>query len=197
MGTGFAESDNIDYFCDLKAFFMEKKTIWDLGRVNIEGFKHSAKMGLTVVLDNVRSLNNIGAIFRTCDAFAVERIMLCGISATPPSSEIHKTALGAEDSVDWEYFATTAECVARLKDEGVTLCALEQVKGSIELQDFIPDPTQRYALVLGHEVNGVAQEVVDECDVCLEIPQRGTKHSLNVSVSGGIAIWHFFSKLMA
>lgn len=174
---------------------MEKKTIWDLQRVDIRQFQRREKMHLTVVLDNVRSLNNIGAIFRTCDAFAVERIMLCGISACPPSPEIHKTALGAEDSVAWTYFPTTAEALAALQFDGYTLCCLEQVKGSIELQDFPPQPGRRYALVLGHEVNGVDQSIVNQCDVCLEIPQRGTKHSLNVSVSAGIAIWHFFNHI--
>lgn len=172
---------------------MEKKTIWDLHRVDVEHFRRQSKMRLTVVLDNVRSLNNIGAIFRTCDAFAVERIMLCGISACPPSPEIHKTALGAEESVEWSYCSSTEECVSSLQRDGYTICCLEQVKGSVELQDFRPQQGRRYALVLGHEVNGVAQSVVNQCDVCLEIPQRGTKHSLNVSVSGGIAIWHFFS----
>lgn len=147
------------------------------------------------MLDNVRSLNNIGAIFRTCDAFAVERIALCGITACPPAPEIHKTALGAEESVEWVYFSSTEECVESLQHEGYTLCCLEQVKGSIELQDFLPQRGRRYALVLGHEVNGVAQNIVNQCDICLEIPQRGTKHSLNVSVSGGIAIWHFFTHL--
>ncbi|MBD5300577.1 MAG: RNA methyltransferase [Bacteroides sp.] len=175
---------------------MEKKTIRDLHRVDIEHFRRQPKMSLTVVLDNVRSLNNIGSIFRTCDAFAVERIMLCGISACPPSPEIHKTALGAEDSVSWEYYTDTYSCIEALQHEGYTLCCLEQVKGSIELQDFMPQKGRRYAIVLGHEVDGVSQEIVNQCDVCLEIPQRGTKHSLNVSVSGGIAIWHFFSCLM-
>lgn len=174
---------------------MEKKTIWDLNRVDLEQYRSQSKMRLTVVLDNVRSLNNIGAIFRTCDAFAVERIMLCGISACPPSPEIHKTALGAEESVNWTYFPSTADCVDALVADGYTLCCLEQVKGSVELQDFVPSPDRRYALILGHEVNGVDQSVVDRCDICLEIPQRGTKHSLNVSVSGGIAIWHFFTAL--
>lgn len=126
-------------------------------------------MSLTIVLDNVRSLNNIGAIFRTCDAFAVERLMLCGISACPPSREIHKTALGAEDSVSWQYFPDTYSCIESLQREGYTLCCLEQVKGSIELQEFTPQPGRRYALVLGHEVEGVAQEIVNQCDVCLEI----------------------------
>lgn len=174
---------------------MEKKTIRDLNRTDIEHFRRQPKMMLTVVLDNVRSLNNIGSIFRTCDAFAVERIVLCGISACPPSPEIHKTALGAEDSVAWQYSPTTAECIEQLQREAYTICCLEQVKGSIELQDFTPQTGRRYALVLGHEVEGVAQEIVNQCDLCLEIPQRGTKHSLNVSVSGGIAIWHFFSHI--
>ena len=174
---------------------MEKKSIWDLNRVDVEHYRRQPKMRLTIVLDNVRSLNNIGAIFRTCDAFAVERILLCGISACPPSPEIHKTALGAEDSVEWGYFSDTRECIGALQRDGYTLCCLEQVKGSIELQEFLPQSGRRYALVLGHEVNGVDQEIVNQCDVCLEIPQRGTKHSLNVSVSGGIAIWHFFTHL--
>lgn len=174
---------------------MEKKTIRDLARTDIEHYRRQPKMRLTVVLDNVRSLNNIGAIFRTCDAFAVERIELCGITAVPPSPEIHKTALGAEDSVAWRYHESTLACVDTLQREGYTLCCLEQVKGSIELQDFTPQPGRRYALVAGHEVNGVDQEVVNLCDVCLEIPQLGTKHSLNVSVSAGIAIWHFFTRL--
>ncbi len=171
---------------------MEKKTIFDLNRVDVARFRRQEKMHLTVVLDNVRSLNNIGSIFRTCDAFAVERLALCGICACPPSPEIHKTALGAEDSVEWVYFPTTEQCIESLQRDGYTICCLEQVKGSILLQDFNPQPGRRYALILGHEVDGVAQNVVNQCDICLEIPQKGTKHSLNVSVSGGIAIWHFF-----
>lgn len=153
-------------------------------------------MKLTVVLDNVRSLNNIGSIFRTSDAFAVESIVLCGISATPPSPEIHKTALGAEDSVAWIYSPDTVSALSRLKDDGYQLCCLEQVKDSVCLQDFKPEPECRYALVVGHEVNGVDPAVVDFCDVCLEIPQLGTKHSLNVAVSTGVALWHFFENLM-
>lgn len=171
---------------------MEKKTIWDLQRMSVAEFKRSDKIPLVVVVDNVRSLNNIGSLFRTCDGFAVERIVLCGISAVPPSPEIHKTALGAEDSVDWQYFADTLDALSQLRDAGYTICTLEQVKGSVELQDFRPEPGKRYALVVGNEVDGVAPEVVDFCDVCLEIPQRGTKHSLNVTVSAAIAIWHFF-----
>lgn len=175
---------------------MKKKTIWDMNRATVDEFRASAKLPLTVVLDNVRSLNNIGSIFRSCDGFAVERLVLCGISQTPPSAEIHKTALGAEESVAWEYAADTLEAVARLKAEGYTVCCLEQVMGSVMLQDFEPQAGVKYAFIAGHEVDGVAQAVVDACDVCLEIPQSGTKHSLNVAVSTGIAIWHFYSKLI-
>lgn len=174
---------------------MKKKTIWDMGRLSVEEFREAPKLSLTVVLDNVRSLNNIGSIFRTCDAFAVERLLLCGISQTPPSAEIHKTALGAEESVDWRYYATTGEAVDALKTEGYTVCCLEQVKGSVSLEKFIPEAGRRYAFIAGHEVDGVAQDIVDRCDLCLEIPQSGTKHSLNVAVSSGIAIWHFYSHL--
>lgn len=174
---------------------MEKKTIFDLGRDTVEQYRARRKLPLTVVLDNVRSLNNIGAIFRTSDAFLVDRIFLCGITASPPSPEIHKTALGAEDSVAWEYFESTIDAVERLRREGYTVCALEQVKGSVELDRFSPDRSGRYAIIAGHEVHGVDPQVVDTCDVCLEIPQFGTKHSLNVSVSTGIAIWHLFNAL--
>lgn len=174
---------------------MEKKTIWDLGRDSVEVFRSKKKLPITVVLDNVRSLNNIGSIFRTSDAFMVGRIMLCGITATPPSAEIHKTALGAEDSVSWEYYADTTAAIGALKAEGTTVCVLEQVKESVMLQDFRPDPSGSYAIVVGHEVHGVDQKVVDMADVCLEIPQCGTKHSLNVAVSAGLAIWHFFCAL--
>ena len=149
-----------------------------------------------VVLDNIRSLNNVGSVFRTADAFLVEKIMLCGITATPPNNEIHKTALGAEDSVEWQYFESTIDCVNALKASGYTICCLEQVKDSVALQDFVVERGKKYAIVLGNEVNGVEQAVVDACDVCIEIPQCGTKHSLNVSVSGGIAIWHFFKALL-
>ncbi len=174
---------------------MKKKTIREMNRLSTEEFRTAPKLPLTVVLDNVRSLNNIGSIFRSCDAFAVERIILCGISQTPPSPEIHKTALGAEESVDWEYCAQTIDAVARLKQEGYTVCCLEQAEGSVELGEFCPDASRKYAFIAGHEVDGVAQEVVDACDLCLEIPQCGTKHSLNVAVCTGITIWHFFSHL--
>ncbi len=174
---------------------MEKKTIWDLQRDSVEEYKGKGKLPLVIVLDNVRSLNNVGSVFRTCDAFLVEKIMLCGITATPPSPEIHKTALGAEDSVAWEYFPTTDECIDRLKADGYIVCSLEQVKESVALQDFVPEQGCAYAIVFGNEVNGVDQSVVDKSDYCIEIPQCGTKHSLNVSVSGGIAIWHFFKAM--
>ena len=149
------------------------------------------------MLDNIRSLNNIGSVFRTSDAFLVDSIMLCGITAVPPSPEIHKTALGAEMSVRWEYFPDTMECVRELHRRGFKVCVLEQVKESVRLNDFRPVAGEKYAIVAGHEVHGVDPDVVNAADVCLEIPQFGTKHSLNVSVSTGIAIWHFFSALHA
>ncbi len=171
---------------------MKKKTIWDLDRVDVATFKLQPKIGLTVVLDNVRSLNNIGSIFRTADGMMAERLVLCGISQTPPSSEIHKTALGAEDSVDWEYFEDTLEAVKSLKERGYTVCCLEQVDGSVSLEAFEVDVNREYAVVVGHEVDGVSQAVVDACDCCIEIPQHGTKHSLNVSISAALAMWHFY-----
>ena len=174
---------------------MEKKTIRDMGRDTIEQLKARKKIPVTVVLDNVRSLNNIGAIFRTCDAFAVEGVALCGVSGTPPSPEIHKTALGAENSVDWRYFATTAEAVDTLRAEGHAIICLEQVKGSVSLNDFRAEKGLRYALVAGNEVDGVGQEIVDMADSCIEIPQSGTKHSLNVSVSTAVALWEFYKQL--
>ena len=174
----------------------KKKTIWDLHRLTTEEFKQSPKLPIAAVLDNVRSLSNVGAILRTCDAFAAEKVMLCGVTGTPPSPEIHKTALGAEDSVDWQYFNNTLDALKALKAEGYTICALEQVAHSISLEKFNPEPGKKYAIVAGHEVNGVAQEVVDAADICLEIPQRGTKHSLNVSVSAAVALWHIYSRII-
>ena len=172
---------------------MEKKTIWDMGRLTVEEYRRAAKMPLVVVLDNVRSLNNIGSLFRTADCFAASGIALCGISATPPSVEIHKTALGAEDSVAWRYYGTTAEAIADLRSRGFTVVCLEQVKGSVALQDFVPLAGKSYALVLGNEVDGVDPAIVDSADIWLEIPQSGTKHSLNVTVSAALALWHFYS----
>jgi tRNA G18 (ribose-2'-O)-methylase SpoU len=174
---------------------MDKKTIWDLHRDSVADYRAKAKLPIAVVLDNVRSLNNIGSIFRTSDAFLVERIALCGITATPPSPEIHKTALGAEDSVAWQYYADTLDALEALRADGYTICVLEQVKGSVDLRRFKPADGGKYAIVAGHEVEGVAQAVVDAADVCLEIPQHGTKHSLNVAVSTGLAIWHFFEAM--
>ncbi len=174
---------------------MKKKTIWELERDSVDQYKVKSKLPIVVVLDNIRSLNNVGAIFRTSDAFLVEKIILCGITATPPSPEIHKTALGAEESVDWVFYENTIDAVAHLKESGYTICCLEQVKGSVELQEFQVKQGESYAIILGNEVAGVDQQVVDQADYCLEIPQCGTKHSLNVSVSAGIAIWHFFDSL--
>lgn len=173
-----------------------KKTIWDLHRMSVGQFHEAPKMPLAVVLDNVRSLSNVGAVLRTCDAFAVDRVYLCGVTGCPPSPEIHKTALGAEDSVDWRHCDSTLDALAELKRDGYTVCVLEQVERSVSLEEFVPEEGHRYAIVAGHEVNGVAQEVVDAADVCLEIPQLGTKHSLNVSVSVGIALWQLFSRLL-
>ena len=172
---------------------MEKKTIWDMCRPTVEEYRRAAKMPVVVVLDNVRSLNNIGSLFRTADCFAVSGIALCGISATPPSVEIHKTALGAEDSVDWHYYPTTAEAIADLRSRGFSIVCLEQVKGSIALQDFRPDADTSYAIVVGNEVDGIHPAIVDDADIWLEIPQSGIKHSLNVTVSAAVALWHFYS----
>ncbi len=172
---------------------MQKKTIWDLHRVSIEEYKGIEKEPIVVVVDNVRSLNNIGSLFRTADGFGLEGIILCGISATPPSPEIHKTALGAEDSVNWRYFPSTLEAIAWLKDNGYVICCLEQVQGSTMLQDFHREPGKKYALVIGNEVDGVDPAVVDSSDIFLEIPQRGTKHSLNVTISAGVALWQMLT----
>lgn len=168
----------------------------DLGRISAEDFRQKDKFPIAVVLDNVRSLNNIGSIFRSSDAFSVDRICLCGITATPPSVEIHKTALGAENSVAWKHFATTAEALDELKADGWTLCAVEQAEESVSLEQFRPARGCKYAIVLGHEVYGVEQSVVDACDMTLEIPQFGTKHSLNVAVTAGILLWHLASNLL-
>ena len=170
---------------------MQKKTIWEMGRDTLEEFRAKVKMPVVVVADNVRSLNNIGSIFRTSDGFAAA-VALCGISATPPSPEIHKTALGAEESVAWRYFATTAEAVATLRAEGYTIACLELVNGSVSLADFVPAPGAKYALVVGNEVDGIDQAIVDGADLCIEIPQSGTKHSLNVAVSTSVALWEFY-----
>jgi tRNA G18 (ribose-2'-O)-methylase SpoU len=174
---------------------MRKLKITELCRLTPEQYKTSAKTPLVVVLDHVRSLNNVGSIFRTADAFRLEAVYLCGITATPPNPEIHKTALGAEETVEWHYYKETLAAVHALKQKGYELCIAEQAEGSISLDRLTLNRNKKYALLLGHEVKGVQQAVIDECDYCIESPQFGTKHSLNVSVAGGILIWEFFKQL--
>lgn len=168
---------------------MKKLTIEEMGRISVAEFKASAKTPLILVSDNVRSLNNIGSFFRTADAFRLQGIWLCGISGTPPSAEIHKTALGAEESVDWRYFEDTLDAVAALKADGYEVWALEQAHDSVMLEDFTVSPDAKIALVVGNEIKGVRQDVIDVCSGCIEIPQYGTKHSLNVSVAAGITLY--------
>ena len=163
----------------------------ELGRVSPQQYKNLPESGLVLVLDNIRSAHNVGSAFRSGDSFKADKVWLCGICACPPSAEIHKTALGAEDSLPWEKVEDTLEAVRRLKAEGYTVVAAEQTAESVMLNEFRPEPGRKYALVFGNEVSGVRQDVVDECDFCLEIPQFGTKHSLNVSVSIGVILWHF------
>lgn len=172
-----------------------KLTGVELGRMTPETYSSAPESGMVVVLDNIRSAHNVGSVFRSCDAFHADRLLLCGICAVPPSAEIHKTALGAENSVPWEYFRSTSECLEMLKGEGYTLLCLEQTEKSISLETFTPLPGQKYALILGNEVDGVQQDVVDASDYSLEIPQFGTKHSLNVSVAAGIALWQLHTGL--
>ena len=207
---------------------MQKTTILEMNRLTVDEFHEARKIPLIVVLDDVRSLHNVGSVFRTADAFRVAAIYICGITATPDevkdvdgtvikecslkaSQEIHKTALGAEESVSWRYFKDAKDAVEALKNDGFTVLAVEQCHGSTMLQEFVPNPVLQtqdtselyapslkdgYAVILGNEVKGVHQEVVDMCDGCLEIPQYGTKHSLNVSVTAGIVIWHFAQQLI-
>lgn len=169
----------------------------EMQRLSVEEFQASEKMPFVVVLDDVRSMHNVGSVFRTCDAFRAEGVYLCGITARPPQNEIHKTALGAEESVEWQYFQDAKEAVHQLHAQGYTVYAIEQCEGSTKLpcQDII-QPGGRYAVVMGNEVHGVHQEVIDLCDGCLEIPQYGTKHSMNVSVTAGIIIWEFAKRLI-
>ncbi|MDA7798755.1 RNA methyltransferase [Flavobacteriaceae bacterium] len=166
----------------------------ELGRISVSAFKKTTKTPIIVVLDNIRSLNNVGAVFRTSDAFLIEKIYLCGITATPPHREIHKTALGATESVDWEYKENTLALVNELKAQGVVVAAIEQVENSVMLDEFSLDATKKIAIVLGNEVKGVQQEVVSAADYCVEIPQKGTKHSLNISVSCGVVLWDLYQK---
>lgn len=166
----------------------------ELERLTGDEFKKSRKNRFAIVLDNVRSMHNVGSAFRTADAFRAEKIVICGISATPPSPEIHKVALGAEFTVDWEYFRNTEDALTDLKEKGYTTVAVEQAENSVSLEKFIPEDGKKYAFIFGHEVKGVAQKAVDAADIVLEIPQFGTKHSLNVSVSLGVVMWDFVSK---
>lgn len=163
----------------------------ELGRMTPEEYRQRPGSGAVVVLDNIRSAHNVGSAFRTCDCFGMDKLWLCGICAVPPSAEIHKTGLGAEESVPWEYCGSTLEVIGRLREEGYTIVSVEQTVNSVNLSEFTPEKDARYAFVFGNEVDGVSQEAVDMSDFALEIPQSGTKHSLNVSVSIGVVLWHF------
>lgn len=173
---------------------MRKLKVTEMQRMNVDDFHSASKFPLVVVLDHVRSLYNVGSMFRTADAFRLSGLCLCGITATPPHVEIHKTALGAEESVDWKYFERTEDAVEWLHKQGYRVLAVEQCEGSTMLQDFQTEPNGKYAIVMGNEVKGVQQQVVDMCDGCLEIPQFGTKHSMNVSVTAGMVIWTIFAR---
>ncbi|MDR2498804.1 MAG: RNA methyltransferase [Tannerellaceae bacterium] len=174
---------------------MRKLKVTELNRLSIAEYKAESKLPIAVVLDNIRSLYNVGSIFRSCDALRIEEIYLCGITACPPNAEIHKTALGAEDSVSWRYFADAATAINELKNKKYTICAVEQADPSIMLNEWTPQAGEKYAVVFGHEVKGIAQAIVDLCDYCIEIPQFGTKHSLNVAVAAGIVLWEMGNKL--
>ena len=174
---------------------MRKLKNKELNRKNIEAFKKAPKTPLIVVLDNIRSLNNVGSVFRTADAFLIQKIYLCGITASPPHKDIQKTALGATDSVTWEYVENTLELVRKLRKEGTQILSVEQAEGSTFLQEFLPQKNKTYAVIFGNEVKGVQQSVVDASDACIEIPQYGTKHSLNIAVSAGVVLWDLFQKL--
>ena len=185
----------VEFALSLQLDMRKLRTI-EMNRLSVEEFKESDKLPLVVVLDDVRSMYNVGSVFRTGDAFRIEAVYLCGISATPPSTEIHKTALGAEDSVEWRYFPSAVEAVSHLRSEGCEVYAVEQAEGSTKLHEFSPMADNKYAVVMGNEVKGVHQEVIDLCDGCLEIPQFGTKHSMNVSVTTGIIIYSFARNML-
>ncbi|MBK6346081.1 MAG: RNA methyltransferase [Bacteroidales bacterium] len=174
---------------------MKKRTQEEMNRMSIDEFRSADKIPMVVVLDNIRSQHNIGSVFRTADAFRLEAIHLCGITATPPHREIHKTALGSTESVEWKHFETTAESIQELKESGYTIVAVEQAIESILIHMFVPDKQKKYALIFGNEVNGIEDDIMNSSDFCLEIPQYGTKHSLNISVSAGIVIWEFYVKM--
>lgn len=172
-----------------------KLKLQELGRLSIDQFKKESKTPLIVVLDNIRSLNNIGSVFRSADAFRIEKIYLCGITACPPHRDIHKTAIGATESVEWEYVEDTVTLIQKLQAEGVHCMSIEQTENSVLLDAFSPEPGQTYAIVLGNEVDGVQQSVIDQSDTIIEIPQIGTKHSLNISVCTGVVLWDLYSKM--
>ena len=174
---------------------MRKLKNSELDRLSVDEFKNTKKTPLIIVLDNIRSLNNIGSVFRTSDAFLVEKIYLCGITATPPHKDIHKTALGSTDTVAWEYVENTIDLIEQLKSDNVIVASIEQAENATMLNDFKPETNKTYALVFGNEVKGVAQSVVSASDIILEIPQFGTKHSLNISVSCGVVVWDVFAKM--
>ncbi len=172
-----------------------KLKLQELGRISIPEFKESEKTPIIIILDNIRSLNNIGSVFRTADSFRIEKIYLCGFTAQPPHRDIHKTALGATDSVDWEYVENAPDLIQKLSNEGVQVYAVEQTENSTPLNKFFPNSQNATAIVMGNEVDGVQQEVIDKCSGVIEIPQIGTKHSLNISVCAGVVVWDLFSKL--
>jgi tRNA G18 (ribose-2'-O)-methylase SpoU len=174
---------------------MRKLLNSELKRLTPDEFKKADKIPVIIVLDNIRSQHNVGAVFRTSDAFLIEAICLCGITATPPNAEIHKAALGAEDTVDWKYYKTTAEAISELKEAGYSIISIEQAENSTPMEKFHAHSTKKYAVVFGNEVKGVEQEIVDMSDKCIELTQYGTKHSINVSVIAGIVIWELFKQL--
>jgi tRNA G18 (ribose-2'-O)-methylase SpoU len=174
---------------------MRKLANNELNRLNINEYKNSEKTPIVVVLDNIRSLNNIGSVFRTSDAFLIEKIYLCGITAIPPHRDIQKTALGATESVEWKYFNESIDCINELKKNNYTIISIEQVDNSISLEKFETEKNQKYAVVFGNEVKGVQQELINISDYCIEIPQFGTKHSFNISVSAGIVLWEFYKRI--
>lgn len=174
----------------------KKLKLWELDRVSDDEFKAQEKFPLTVILNDIRSLTNVGSFFRTCDAFNIDKLYLCGITATPPHREIQKTALGATESMEWEHRESAIDLVNELKADGVTICSIEQTEKTTLLQDVGKLPEKRFALVLGNEVNGVDQDIIDVSDYIIEIPQFGTKHSLNVSVCAGIVMWEFAKRLI-
>ena len=174
---------------------MKKLKNSELSRLSIEEFKNSSKTPVIVILDNIRSAHNVGSVFRTCDAFLIDKIILCGITAIPPNKEIRKTALGSSESVDWRYYKNTEEVIMKLKKKDYQIIAVEQANKSIKLESFRPENEKKYAIIFGNEIKGISQKIIDNSDSVIEIPQFGTKHSLNVSVSAGIVIWDIFSKI--